>query len=178
MISCIVYSSGTGSCEKYAGLLSAALHVPAKTLKNAYVRPSGEVLYIGWLMNGKIQGLEAAKAKFNVTGVVQVGMAPVDHADAEAKGREKNQVPETVAYFCRQGAFDMAKLNPVFKAIMAIINKKTVKSLEGKANMTAQEQAVYNMAKYGKGDPAEWKIDDIVAWAKGPDALVSENKMF
>ena len=43
MISAVVYNSLTGSCEKYAKLISSALHVPAVAM-DGYVRPDAKVL--------------------------------------------------------------------------------------------------------------------------------------
>lgn len=164
MISAIVYTSETGSCAKYAGLLSEALHIPAKSLKSAFVPEGSEVIYIGWLMNGSVTGLKQAQKKFDIAAVVQVGMAPVN-AESEKKGREKNEVADTVAYFCKQGAFHMSRLPLPFRLIMKIINAKTVKSLSGKTDLDGQHAAVYTMASTGDGDPADWDISDIVAWA-------------
>lgn len=165
MISAIVYSSLTGSCEKYAKLLSAKLHVPASPLKKAYVRSGGRVIYIGWLFAGKIVGLKKAAELFDIAAVVQVGMGPVTDGGADIC-RENNAIAGDVEVFCRQGAFDLNKLPLPLKLIMKLKNKEIASRLEAKGQLNEQEQATYKMATTGVGEPAEWKVDDIVEWAK------------
>lgn len=165
MISAIVYNSLTGSCEKYAHLLSAALHVPAFPLGKEKVRSDGEVIYIGWLFAGKLTGYKKAAKKLRIAAVVQVGMGAVSE-DSEAFCRETNAVPAATAVFCRQGAFDLNKLPLPFKLIMKMKNKSIVSRLEAKDQLNEQERALYVMASTGAGQPAQWETDDIVAWAK------------
>ncbi len=165
MISAIVYSSQTGSCQKYAELLSAALHVPAMPLDKAKVRSDGQVIYIGWLFAGKIVGYNKAVKKFNIAAVVQVGMASVGPASAEIC-RETNNVPDDTAVFCRQGRFDMNGLPLLFRLIMKVKNKDIVARLEKKGELDEQDQALYMMASSGFGEPASWDVQDIVNWAR------------
>lgn len=163
MISAIVYNSVTGSCQKYAELLSAATHVPAMPIKSAHVRSGGKVVYIGWLMAGKIAGLDKAAKKFDIAAVVQVGMSPVS-GDSESVCRSKNAVPAGAAVFCRQGGFNINKLPLPLKLIMKLMNKKIAGRLEMKGQLSEQEKATLIMASTGVGEPAEWHIDDIAGW--------------
>lgn len=165
MLSAIVYSSATGSSEKYAKLLSAALHVPAMPASKCPVRKDGEIMYIGWAMAGKVVGYEKAAKKYNITAIVQVGMSPVTEK-LLSDVREKNAVPEDVAVFAKQGAFDMGAIALPYRPVMKLINKKLVKILSQKPNRTAEEEATYQMALNGKGQPASWDVSDILAWAK------------
>lgn len=165
MISAIVYNSLTGSCEKYANLLSAALHVPAFPLSKAKVRADGQVIYIGWVFAGKLTGYKKAAQKFNIAATVHVGMGAVSEGSADFS-REKNAVPADTAVFCRQGAFNLNKLPLPLKLIMKMKNKSIVSRLDAKGQLNEQEKALYVMASTGVGQPAAWEIDDIVAWAK------------
>ena len=56
MLSAIVYHSLTGSCKKYAELLSAALHIPAFPLGKEHVKEGGKIIFIGWAFVGTIKG--------------------------------------------------------------------------------------------------------------------------
>lgn len=164
MISAIVYNSCTGSCKKYAELLSAAIHAPAMPLKSAYVRDGGKVIYVSWIFAGKVCGLEKAAAKFNIAAVIQVGMSAVSDK-SEALCREKNSIPRNAAVFCRQGGFNINKLPLPMKLIMKLKCKEIAARLESKAQLNEQEQATLTMASTGVGEPPRWDIDDIVAWA-------------
>ena len=55
MFSAVVYNSCTGSCKKYAELISEQLGIPAVEFGKARVAGEGKVIYIGWLFAGKIK---------------------------------------------------------------------------------------------------------------------------
>ena len=63
MFSAIVYKSTTGSCKKYADLLSARLHIPAFPLGKEYIPADTKIIYVGWLFAGKIMGYDKAAKK-------------------------------------------------------------------------------------------------------------------
>ena len=165
MLSAIVYNSATGSCKKYAELLSAKLHIPCHPLSDAYVRSDGQVLYISWVMAGKVVGYAKAAKKLNIAAVAAVGMGPVGPSSADA-GRKANKVPDRVAYFCLQGGFNINKLSAPMKLIMQWKVKDIAKRLQAKGSLNAQEQATYKMATTGAGEPASWDISEILAWCK------------
>lgn len=164
MVSAVVYNSLTGSCEKIAQEISRAVHVPAKPT-GEYVRPEGQIIYVGWTFAGKVVGLGKAMKKYNVAAVVQVGMGAVSDESA-AFTREKNQIPQGVAVFCMQGGFNINKLPLPFKLIMKMKNKDIVARLQKKASLNEQELALLTMASTGVGQPANWDVSQIVAWAQ------------
>ena len=147
MIDAIVYSSLSGSCEEYAHRMSAALHVPFFT-EQSHICPTGrKVVYIGWLLAGKVVGLNKAKERYNVVGVVSVGMgAPA--ANAEEVCRKKNGLGTDIAVFPLQGRFDL--------------NAKAAKT-----TLTPAEQACLTMATVGRGEPATWDgIKAAIDWVE------------
>lgn len=165
MYSAVVYNSTTGSCKRYAQMISAKMSIPALDLKNAYVRDGGKIIFVGWLFAGKITGLEKAMKKFNVGAVVQVGMGPVSEK-SESIAREKNGINPEIPVFCKQGAFDIKKLPLHFRLIMKIKNKEIADRLNKKGNLNEQEKATLKMAETGKGEPAFWDVSDIIEWCK------------
>ena len=66
MFSAIVYKSTTGSCKRYAELLSARLHIPAFPLGKEYIPADTKIIFVGWLFAGKIMGYEKAAKKFDI----------------------------------------------------------------------------------------------------------------
>ena len=165
MFNAIVYDSCTGSCQKYAELLSAQLHVPAFKLGNEYIREGGRIIYVGWLFAGKIVGYAKAAGKYDVGAVVQVGMSPV-LARSVSVAREKNDISPDVPVFTRQGGFNINKLPLPLKLIMKIKNKEIAARFEGKGNLSDQEKATYKMASTGVGEPPCWCVEDILEWCK------------
>ena len=155
MIDAIVYSSLSGSCEEYAHRMSAALHVPFFT-EQSHICPTGrKVVYIGWLLAGKVVGLDKAKERYNVVGVVSVGMgAPA--ANAEEVCRKKNGLGADVAVFPLQGRFDLKRLPLPYRLNMKVKIKDIAKRLNAKAaktTLTPAEQACLTMATVGRGEP-------------------------
>ena len=164
MINTIVYNSLTGSGEKYAKLLSAQLHIPAKPM-GEYVRPDAQVLYIGWAFAGKVSGYNKAKKKYNIVAVVNVGMNGSAPGTAEFT-QSATGIPSSVKVFSVQGGFYMDKLPAPFKLIMKIKNKDIVKRLQSKGIQSESDKALMTMASTGTGDPASWDVSEIVDWAK------------
>ena len=163
MFSAVVYNSCTGSCKKYAQLISEQLGVPAVEFGKARVAGDGKVVYIGWLFAGKIKGLDKAFDMYNVGAVVQVGMGAV-YENSEKDGREKNAISGDIPLFCLQGGFDLRKLPLPLRIIMKVKNKDIVSRLKAKPELNEQEKATLKMAETGVGEPADWCVDDVVAW--------------
>ncbi len=164
MISAIIYNSLTGSCEKYAKLLSAALHVPAKPLGEA-VRTDGKVIYIGWARAGSIYGYAKAAKKYDIAAAVLVSMSPASEKNLAA-ARKADNIGEDVKLFNVQGGFSMEKLPLPYRLVMKLINKKIVKRISALPAPTEAELATLKMAQEGKGEPASWDISAITDWAK------------
>ena len=165
MLSAIVYQSLTGSCKKYAELLSAALHIPAFPMGKEHIREDGKIIFIGWAFAGKIMGYKKAAEKYDVAATVLVCMGAVSEGSAGFV-REKNAIPESVQVFCLQGAFNLNKLPLPFKLIMKIKCKDIVSRLEAKGALNDQEKALYTMASTDSGQPADWNVDEIVRWGQ------------
>ena len=175
MISAIIYTSTTGSCEYYAREMSRKLALPCYDAKHCGLPKGMEVIYVGWLMNGKVSGLSAAMKNYDVKAVVQVGMAPPTPG-SEKVCRAKNGLGADMKIFSLQGRFDMDRLPLPFKPVMKIVNKGIVERLEAKGDLTDGEKATLQMAKTGKGEPADWNgADAVVAWVKelrnAPDVI-------
>ena len=64
----ILYTSNTGSTQRYAALLSQATGLPAFPLVQAdqSLSPGAEVLYLGWVRAGQVQGYPAAAKQYRV----------------------------------------------------------------------------------------------------------------
>ena len=163
MFSAIVYKSTTGSCKRYAELLSARLHIPAFPLGKEYIPADTKIIFVGWLFPGKIMGYEKAEKKYDIGAVVQVGMSPAS-AESEEIGRKKNAISPDVPLFTRQGGFNINKLPPHFRFMMKIKNKEIAARFEGKTDLTDAQKATYKMASTGIGEPPCWCVDDIVKW--------------
>ena len=154
MISGIVYTSNSGYTAQYARLLGAALDLPVTDAKwGADPHPGRAVIYLGWLMAGKVQGY--AKA----------AMGPASQAGAE-KVRAKMGIPAEVPVFTLQGGFDINKLHGPYKWIMQLKCKEIRKTLAGKTSLSPAQQLTYDMATKGASAVSAENLTPIIDWYK------------
>ncbi len=165
MISAIIYSSTTGSCKKYAEEMSRMLHIPAVDAKKNALPKGMEVIYVGWLLGGKVVGLAKVRKDYVVKAVVQVGMGG-PNPKSEAVCREKNGLLGGVEVFTLQGRFDMDGLPLPLRLVMKAKCREIAARLRAKGELTEAEQATLRMAETGKGEPATWDgVQKVVDWA-------------
>lgn len=148
MIQAIVYTSNTGTTKQYAGLLGQATELPVHSLEEGKkLLPSGaEVIYLGWIMAGGIQGYQDAAKRFRIAMVCAVRMAP---AGEEQELREKNGIPTDAALFTLQGGYLPHKLRGVQKLLMRMITGSMGKKLAGKADRTPEEDDLLDLMQHG-----------------------------
>lgn len=72
----IVYTSNTGSAERYAKLLAHETALPAYSLAEAEgaLAAGAEIIYLGWVMASTVKGYAAAARRYRVRAVCGVGM--------------------------------------------------------------------------------------------------------
>ena len=169
MYSAVIYESCTGSCRKYAELISEELGIPVYSLKDAPADSENKVIFVGWLFAGKVVGYKKAKEKFMIGALLMVGMSMDPAADCEW-ARKPNKVPAYTSIFCAQGAFHMSKLPPALKLAMKLKCPSIVKKLEKleakEGSLSEVHQATLEMAMTGEGEPYEWNIDRIVEFCR------------
>ncbi|MDO4380446.1 MAG: flavodoxin domain-containing protein [Clostridia bacterium] len=147
----IVYTSNAGSTERYAKMLSEKLECKAQELSKAE-NDGEEVVYLGWVMAGDVQGLSQAREKFGeLKTVVAVGMMPSDKSKEEVK--EKNKITEP--FFYLPGEFNLKNLKGMYKMMMNMM----LKMMKAKVK--------------DSDDPSDQKALEL--FEKGFDAVKEEN---
>ncbi len=132
----VIYQTNTGSSKEYAEILSEKISVPAVALSDSSDIPADEeIIFIGWLMAGAIQGLPQAREKFtNIRCICAVGLMTTEKSKAEIT--EKNQITEPL--FVLQGNFHIDRLKGMYRMMMSMMMKmlksKLKESKEPKAN--------------------------------------------
>lgn len=113
----IVYTSNAGSTKRYAEMLSQKLGCEAFELSKATAN-GDDVIYLGWVMAGDIQGLSQAREKFGaLKAVAAVGMMPSENSKKETA--EKNGITEP--FFYLPGEFNIKKLKGMYKMMMGMM---------------------------------------------------------
>ena len=145
----IIYTTNTGSAERYARLLSQETGLPACSLAEAKKKvPSGaEIIYLGWIMAGSVKGYAEAAKRFRVRAVCGVGMGQTGTQTDSV--RKKTAVPANIPLFTLQGSFGVKKLHGVYRPMMEIMVRTAGKALAEKTDRTPEEDDMLDMMLHG-----------------------------
>lgn len=162
----IVYTSNTGYTRQYAKLLGEETGLPVYSLDDAKkeVLPNKTVIYLGWLMAGKIKGYSKAAKLFKIAAVCGVGMG-VSGSQFEDI-RKANSLPESLTVFTLQGGFDLQKLHGIYKFMMTVMAKTAGKGLAEKKNRTPDEDEMLDLLTKGGNRVSKENLQTVLNWYK------------
>ena len=145
----IIYTTNTGSTERYARLLAQKTGLPAYSLAEAKKRvfAGAEVIYLGWIMAGSVKGYAMAAKRYRVRAICGVGMGQTGTQTDSV--RKKSAVPDSIPLFTLQGNFDMKKLHGIYRPMMEIMVKTAGKGLAEKSDRTPEEDDMLDMMLHG-----------------------------
>ena len=160
----ILYTTNTGSTERYAKLLAQETGLPVCSLAEAKTAvPAGaEVIYLGWIMAGSVKGYAAAAKRYRVRAVCGVGMGQTGTQTDSV--RKKSGIPADVPLFTLQGNFDVKKLHGVYRPMMEIMVKTAGKSLAEKKDRTPEEDDMLDMMLHGGERVKEENLSTVLDW--------------
>ncbi len=160
----IVYTSNTGYTAEYARLLGAKTGLPVYTLPEAgdHLAEGSAILYLGWLMAGKVQGYQKAAKRYRVLAVCGVGMGATGSQMQDL--RKANRLPDSMPVFTLQGGFDITRLHGVYKLMMTTMVKTAGKGLANKADRTPDEDAMLDLMLHGGSRVSEEHLTDVLDW--------------
>lgn len=141
----IIYTTNAGSSERYAQMLGDKTGFSVVPLEKAgSVAADEEIIYIGWVMAGSLQGLQDARAKFgSIKAICAVGMMAEEKQAEEL--RAKNTINEPL--FLLQGAFNINKLKGMYKMMMGMMMKMLKSKL--KDSVDPEEKKALEMFEQG-----------------------------
>ncbi len=162
----IVYVSGTGHTKKYAEILGGKVGLPVYELKTAVkeLPKNDEIIYLGWLMAGKVKGYKKATKRFEIKAVCGVGMSQGNSQLVDMK--RANHFPECLPVFYLQGGFEMEKLHGIYKLMMQTMKKTVGKCLADKQNRTPEEDGMLGLLLHGGDMVSANNLDDVFSWYK------------
>jgi len=160
----ILYTSKTGHSKRYAELLSARIGVPAYNLASAGADvPAGsDIIYIGWLCKGKIQGYSKVKNKYNVKAICPVGMWPA-YLHEKYKVASKNKTGSTPIFYL-QGGLETAKLRGWHLILMIWMTNALIKRLQVIETRSEMEEELLVMTRDGKSYVSDENLNWVVEW--------------
>lgn len=156
----IVYTSNTGFTAQYARLLAEETGLPVYPLKEApRALPGGSsVLYLGWLMAGKVQGYAKAARRYRVQAVCGVGMGETGSQIQDL--RKTNGLPPSMPVFTMQGGFELDRLGGVYKLMIQAAGK----GLAAKKNRSPEEEAMLALLHHGGSCVSEENLEAVMEW--------------
>ena len=160
----IVYTSNTGYTAEYARLLGERTGLPVYSLAEAEQKlaAGNRVIYLGWLMAGKVQGYKKAAKRYKVQAVCGVGMG--GNGSQLQELRKANAISEKTPLFTLQGGFDIQKLSGIYKLMMTIMVKTAGKSLAEKQDRTPEEDVMLEMLTKGGSRVSAENLADVLDW--------------
>ncbi len=156
----IIYQTNAGSSEQYANMLSEKLSFPAYPLSKAdRIDKDEEVIFIGWLMAGTIQGLPEVRAKFEkLKCVCFVGLKANEKTVAEVK--EKNSVTEPL--FFLPGNFHIENLKGMYRMMMSMMMKMIRSKIKEKPE--EEQDKILSAYENGIDQVSEDKLGEVIAF--------------
>ena len=160
----IVYTSNTGYTAEYARLLGEKTGLPVYSLSEAEQKLAAGncVIYLGWLMAGKVQGYKKAAKRYKVQAVCGVGMG--GNGSQLQELRKANAISEKTPLFTLQGGFDIQKLSGIYKLMMTIMVKTAGKGLAEKQDRTPEEDVMLEMLTKGGSRVSAENLAVVLDW--------------
>ena len=160
----IIYTTNTGSTERYAKLLSHETGLPAYSLTEAKkkVFAGAEIIYLGWMMAGSVKGYAAAAGRYQIRAVCGVGMGQTGTQTDSV--RKKASIPAGIPVFTLQGNFDVKKLHGIYRPMMEIMVKTAGKSLAKKNDRTPEEDDMLDMIQHGGSRVKFEHLSAVLNW--------------
>ena len=160
----IVYTSNTGYTCQYAVLLGDKTGLPVYSLEEAAqtLAAGNSVVYLGWLMAGKVQGYAKAAKRYRVEAVCGVGMGATGSQLEDV--RKTNALSDALPLFTLQGGFDITRLRGIYRLMMNVMSKTMGKALAEKQDRTADEDAMLDLLVHGGNCVSEENLAAVMEW--------------
>ena len=160
----IIYTTNTGSTERYARLLAQKTGLPAYSLAEAkkQVFAGAEVIYLGWIMAGSVKGYAEAAKRYRVRAVCGVGMGQTGTQTDSV--RKKSGIPADIPLFTLQGNFNVKKLHGIYRPMMEIMVKTAGKGLAEKSDRSMEEDNMLDMMLHGGKRVKEENLSAVLDW--------------
>lgn len=160
----IVYTTNTGSTERYAKLLAEQTGLSAYSLSEAKrtVPAGAQIIYLGWIMASTVKGYTEAAKRYELCAVCAVGMGQTGTQTELI--REKNHIPQTIPLFTLQGNFSVGKLHGMYRLMMNVMIKAVNKGLGEKTDRTPEEDAMLEMIRDPRERVSAENLKAVLEW--------------
>lgn len=160
----IIYTTQTGSTKRYAEMISEKTGLPIYSFKDSKknVPVGADIVYLGWINAGKIQGYRKASKRYKIRAACGVGMSKTGTMTENV--RKRTRIAESVPLFTLQGNFSIDKLHGFYRLIMALMAKAIKNDLENKKDLSPEEADIADMVIHGGERVKSENLNDFLDW--------------
>lgn len=155
----IIYESKTGFTKRYAEMLAAKTGFkvyPAKDISK--VNQDEEIIYLGWMKVGKIQGLNKLR-KYNVKAVCGSGTGRTAEPSTETV-IARNKIEDKQFFYLRGGCFPLKELKGMDRIMLAMF----VKILKRRGGKDEKTQESIDIIQNGFDGVKEINLEPVYKW--------------
>lgn len=155
----IVYESKTGFTKKYADMLAAKTKLNAIRVNEiSRISQDEEIIFLGWLKVGKIQGLNKLK-KHRVIAVCGSGTAQTAEPNTETVVA-RNKIENIPFFYLRGGCFPLRELKGMDKIMLSMF----VKILKGRKDKGEKTEEAISNIENGFDGVKENNLEPVLNW--------------
>lgn len=155
----IVYESKTGFTKKYADMLSAKTGLKVFPVKElAKVDHDQEVVFLGWMKVGKIQGLDKVK-KYRVKAVCGSGTAQRAEPDTETV-ITRNKIENIPFFYLRGGCLPLKEIRGMDRIMLSMF----VKMLKNRKDKDEGIEESISIIEKGFDGVNEKNLEPVLKW--------------
>lgn len=159
IIMVIIYESKTGFTKKYAKMLADKANLIALNVKNiSKVTTDEEILFLGWIKAGKIQGLNKLR-KYNLKAVCASGTSRRAEPSPEVMIR-RNKIEGIPFFYLRGGCLPVDKL----KGLDKILLKMLLKILKSRKEKDEEQEEMIENIENGFDGVDEKNLEPVLSW--------------
>ncbi|HNX14249.1 MAG TPA: hypothetical protein PK854_06540 [Oscillospiraceae bacterium] len=160
----IIFTSNTGYTRKYAQIMSQKTGFPAYELSQSkhLLSELDEVVFMGWMMAGSVQGYKEAAKHYKIIAVCPVGMAP--NADGIGKKAAETFEQRGTPVFYLQGGFDIKKLHGIYRLMMKFMINLVSKKIAKKPEKTPADLEALSVFENGFDAVKEENLTPVIEY--------------
>jgi len=155
----IVYESKTGFTKKYADMLAAKTGLKAFRVKDiSKVSPDEEIIFLGWMKVGKIQGLDKIR-KYNIAAVCGSGTGRTAEPDVETI-LARNNIKNIPFFYLRGGCLPLKEIKGMDRILLSMF----VRMLKRRKDKDERTEESISIIENGFDGVKEENLQPLLEW--------------
>lgn len=157
----IVYESKTGFTKKYAMMLGKKTGYQVYSVKElSKVKKTDEVIFLGWMKVGKIQGLKKVK-NYKVKAVCGSGTGRIAEPNEETV-IQRNKIEGVPFFYLRGGCHPLKEMQGLDKLMLSMF----VKALKNSKDKDESRIEAISIIENGYDGVKEENLKPVLDWLK------------